>query len=50
VLLAGGREAEYVVAGGKDKLRWRAGEYSYKVTGAMLGREELVRVAESMAM
>lgn len=48
VLLSDGREAEYVSAGGKDQLRWRDGEYAYQVTGAMLGKTELVRVAESV--
>lgn len=48
-LLSGGREAEYVSASGKDQLRWHDGEYSYQVTGAMLGKPELMRVAESMA-
>lgn len=48
VLLSDGQEAEYVPAGGKDQLRWRDGEYSYQVTGAMLGKTELVRVAESI--
>ncbi len=50
VLLSGGRDAEYVFTGGRDQLRWRSGEYSYLVTGGILGRDELVRVAESIAM
>lgn len=49
VLLADGREAEYVSADGRDQLRWRDGEYSYQLTGGMLGKDELVRVAESVA-
>lgn len=49
VLLTGGREAEYISADGKDHLRWRDGEYSCLITGGMLGRDELMRVAASMA-
>ncbi|WP_214020668.1 hypothetical protein [Methanoculleus sp.] len=48
VNLADGREAEYVSVDGRDQLRWRAGECSYRITGGMLGRDELVRVAESV--
>lgn len=50
VTLAGAREAEYVITGGKDQVRWHAGEYLYLITGEMLGRDELVRVAESVAV
>lgn len=50
VTLAGGREAGYVVAGGKGQVRWHAGEYLYLITGEMLGQGELVRVAESVAV
>ncbi|MDD2786759.1 hypothetical protein [Methanoculleus sp.] len=50
MLLAGGREAEYVSADGRDQVRWRDGEYSYRITSGMLGRDELVRVAESVAI
>ncbi|KDE55379.1 DUF4367 domain-containing protein [Methanoculleus sp. MH98A] len=50
VLLSGGREAGYVSADGRDQLRWRDGEYSYHLTGGMLGKDELVRVAESVAI
>jgi len=49
-LLADGRKAEYVSTGGRDQLRWRSGEYSYRITSGILGRDELVRVAESIAM
>jgi len=49
VLLADGREAEYVSADERDQLRWRAGEYSYRITGSMLGKDELARVAASVA-
>ncbi|KLK88078.1 hypothetical protein SZ63_03135 [Methanoculleus sediminis] len=48
VHLAGGREADYVSADGRDHLKWRAGEYSCLLTAGMLGKEELVRVAESV--
>lgn len=50
VLLADGREAEYISVDGRDQLRWSAGEHSYRLTGGMLGRDELVRVAESVVV
>lgn len=50
VTLADGREAEYVSADGKDQLRWSAGGYSYRITGGMLGKDELARVAESVGV
>ncbi|WP_292365370.1 MULTISPECIES: DUF4367 domain-containing protein [unclassified Methanoculleus] len=50
VTLADGREAEYVSADGRDQLRWSAGGYSYRITAGMLGRDELVRVAESVGV
>ncbi|HOI14581.1 MAG TPA: hypothetical protein PLG75_12015 [Methanoculleus sp.] len=50
VLLSGDREAEYVPSVGRDQLRWSAGGYSYQLTGGMLGKDELVRVAESVAV
>ncbi len=50
VLLSGGREAGYVSADGRDQLRWSAGGYSYRITGGMLGKDELVRMAESVAV
>ncbi|MCM2466251.1 DUF4367 domain-containing protein [Methanoculleus oceani] len=50
VPLSGGREAGYVSADGRDQLRWSAGGYSYRITCGMLGRDELMRVAESVGM
>ena len=50
VLLTDGREAEYVSADGKDQLRWLDAGYSYRITGGMLGKDELVRVAESVGV
>jgi outer membrane lipoprotein-sorting protein len=50
VTLADGREAEYVSADGRDQLRWSAGGYSYRITGGMLGKDELARVAESVGV
>ena len=49
VFLDGDLQAEYVSADGRDQLRWSAGGYSYRITGGMLGRDELVRIAKSVA-
>jgi hypothetical protein len=49
VTLGGDLQAEYVSANGRDQLYWSAGGYSYRITGGMLGRDELVRIAESVA-
>jgi outer membrane lipoprotein-sorting protein len=50
VTLSGDRQAEYVSVDGRDQLRWNADGYSYGLTGGLLGRDELVRVAESTAV
>jgi outer membrane lipoprotein-sorting protein len=49
VAIGGDLQAEYVSANGRDQLYWSAGGYSYRITGGMLGRDELVRIAESVA-
>ncbi len=50
VTLADGREAEYVSTDGRDQIRWRDAEYSHQITAGMLGKDELVRVAESVGV
>lgn len=50
VLLADGREAEYLSADGRDQLCWSAGGYTCLLTADMLGKDELVRMAESVGV